>query len=58
MICQKLENEMYGQKCREFIITSSLLKLVKVARMEMKLGTYAYSIISMTSTCFYDDYIL
>ena len=26
--------------------------------MEMKLGTYAYYIISMTTTCFYDDHTL
>ena len=29
-----------------------------VARIEMKLGTYAYYIISMTITCFHDDHIL
>ena len=29
-----------------------------VARIETKLGTYAYYIISMTITCFHDDYIL
>ena len=29
-----------------------------VARIEMKLGTYAYYIISMTITCFHDDRIM
>ena len=29
-----------------------------VARIEMKLGTYAYYIISMTITCFHDNHIL
>ncbi|CAI8024256.1 hypothetical protein GBAR_LOCUS14104 [Geodia barretti] len=29
-----------------------------VGRIEMKLGTYAYYIISMTTTCFHDDRIL
>ena len=27
-----------------------------VARIEMKLGTHAYHIISMTITCFHDDF--
>ena len=31
---------------------------LKVARMEMKLGTHAYYITSMTNTYFSDDYIL
>ena len=27
-----------------------------VARIEMKLGTHTYHIISMTTTCFHDDF--
>ena len=38
--------------------TSSLSNFPMVARIEMKLGRYAYYIISMTITFFHDDRIL
>ena len=54
--CQPLclNNNKYHQAI--FLkITSSLQNSLKVACMEMKLGTHVYYIISMTPTCFYDD---
>ena len=41
-----------------FKFTSSLLKLSNGGHIEMKLGTYALYIFSVTITCFHDDRIL
>ena len=58
---QLLLHSLYSLKVAhmDLKITSSLLKLTNGSmHLEMKLGTHAYYIISMTTTCFCDDYIL